>query len=549
MSASREKKKRQDLYSTGDLSKTPSHSGGSSVWKKVVAIVCAVVFVVAFVLVMFANSGFLPAHLTAATVNNYKLTASMYSYFYQDSISTIQNYFGQYWSSIVDPYTPYDEQIYDQQTGQTWAEYFHEYTNDAIVETYAVKDAADAAGFTLDKETMQYISDSVASLSTTATSYGYNSADAFLQSYYGKGCNTESYQEYLTLQHIASSYATQIQASYSYTDEELESYYEANANDYDMVNFRVYMFDGTGTADDNIVSTDNADTTDEESETTEPTEEEKAAALAEAERKGAEMAAASAGDENEFLRQAFMADFGVSEEEATANAIAGSSIDTDTLMENYTYSYSTSLGGTECADWLFDSSRSYGDTTAITYNDSYSCVLFYISREDNDYNMVNVRHILITPEETESTGDEEADAAAEQAAKDAAKEEAESLLDQYLAGEQTEDAFAALANEYSAAPGSNTNGGLYENIYQGQMVETFNDWCFNPIRKPGDTGIVESEHGYHIMYYVGTTDTTYRLYLAQMAKLNEDFTAWKDTATEGYTVSENSLGMRFVKTN
>ena len=128
----------------------------------------------------------------------------------------------------------------------------------------------------------------------------------------------------------------------------------------------------------------------------------------------------SAGDENEFLRQAFMADFGVSEEEATANAIAGSSIDTDTLMENYTYSYSTSLGGTECADWLFDSSRSYGDTTAITYNDSYSCVLFYISREDNDYNMVNVRHILITPEETESTGDEEADAAAEQAAKDAA---------------------------------------------------------------------------------------------------------------------------------
>lgn len=53
----------------------------------------------------------------------------MYSYFYQDSISTIQNYFGQYWSSIVDPYTPYDEQIYDQQTGQTWAEYFHEYTN------------------------------------------------------------------------------------------------------------------------------------------------------------------------------------------------------------------------------------------------------------------------------------------------------------------------------------------------------------------------------------------------------------------------------------
>ena len=547
MSASREKKRRQDLYSSGDLSKTPSHSGGSSVWKKVVAIICAIVFVVAFVLVMFANSGFLQAHLTAATVNNYKLTPAMYSYFYQDSISTIQNYFGQYWSSIVDTSTPYDEQVYDQQTGQTWAEYFHEYTNDAIVETYAVKDAADAAGFSLDDETLQYISDSVASLSTSATSYGYNSADAFLEAYYGKGCNTENYQEYLTIQHIASSYATQIQTSYTYSDEELESYYEEHANDYDMVNFRVYMFDGTGKSEDNVVSTDDGTTSDEAA--AEPTEEEKAAALAEAERKGAEMAAASAGDENEFLRQAFMADFNVSESEATASAIASSSIDVDTLMEDYTYSYSTSLGGTDCADWLFDSSRTYGDTTAITYDDSYSCVLFYISREENDYNMVNVRHILITPDETETTGDEAADTAAQEEVKANAKAEAESLLDQFLAGDQTEDAFAEMANTYSDDPGSNTTGGLYENIFRGQMVETFNDWCFDPVRKPGDTGIVESEHGYHIMYYVGTTEMTYRQYLAQTAQINEDFTAWKDSVTEGYAVKENSLGMRFVKTN
>ena len=40
-----------------------------------------------------------------------------------------------------------------------------------------------------------------------------------------------------------------------------------------------------------------------------------------------------------------------------------------------------------------------------------------------------------------------------------------------------------------------------------------------------------------------------RQYLAQTAQINEDFTAWKDSVTEGYAVKENSLGMRFVKTN
>ena len=544
MSASREKKKRRDLSTTENGSQK-SAASGTPVWKKVVAIVCAIVFIVAFVLVMIANSGFLATRATAVTVNGYKVSAAMYNYFYEDSISTIQEYYGDYWSSIVDPSTPYDEQIFDSQTGQTWADYFLEYTNDAIAETYAVRDAAVAAGFTLDEETMQYITDSVASLETSAATYNYSSADSFLEGYYGKGCNTENYQEYLTMQYTASAYATQIQTSFTYTDDELQAYYNEHANEYDMVNFRVYMFDGTGASEDGTVAT-NSDGTTDSTDTTELTEEEKAAALEQAEQLGAEMAQASAGDENEFLRRAYIADFGVAEESATPDAIAQSSIDPDTLKEDYTYSWSTYLGGTDCADWLFDTSRSYGDTTSITFN-SYNCVLFFISRENNDYDMVNVRHILITPEEVESTGDEEADAAAEQEAMDAAKAEAESVLDEFLAGDQTEDSFAELANTYSDDPGSNTTGGLYQDLYQGATVDAFNDWCFDPSRQPGDTGIVETEYGYHVMYYVGTS-TNYQLYLAKNAMINNDFTAWKDAAMEGYTVTEHSFGMSLVDT-
>ena len=34
------------------------------------------------------------------------------------------------------------------------------------------------------------------------------------------------------------------------------------------------------------------------------------------------------------------------------------------------------------------------------------------------------------------------------------------------------------------------------------MVESFNDWCFDDIRQPGDYGLVKTEFGYHLMFFV-----------------------------------------------
>ena len=113
---------------------------------------------------------------------------------------------------------------------------------------------------------------------------------------------------------------------------------------------------------------------------------------------------------------------------------------------------------------------------------------------------VNVRHILITPEDVEDSSDEDAVAAA----KAAAEEKAQAVLDEWLKGSRTEERFAELANTYSDDPGSNTNGGLYEDVYSGEMVQAFNDWCFDPERAVGDYGIVETDYGYHVMYFSGS---------------------------------------------
>lgn len=104
----------------------------------------------------------------------------------------------------------------------------------------------------------------------------------------------------------------------------------------------------------------------------------------------------------------------------------------------------------------------------------------------------NVRHILIQPEDTAS---EESWASC--------LESAQALLDQWKQGEATEDSFAALAIEYSADGGSAADGGLYTDITPSTgFVPTFLNWTINPARQVGDTDIVQSDYGYHIMYYV-----------------------------------------------
>ena len=119
-----------------------------------------------------------------------------------------------------------------------------------------------------------------------------------------------------------------------------------------------------------------------------------------------------------------------------------------------------------------------------------------------DSKYVDVRHILI---QVEATGtDEEGNAVSSDEDWASCEAEAQDVLDTWLAGDKTEDSFAALANEKSEDPGSKSNGGLYENVYEGQMVTEFNDWCFDAGRQYGDYGLVKTSYGYHIMFYVGS---------------------------------------------
>ena len=145
------------------------------------------------------------------------------------------------------------------------------------------------------------------------------------------------------------------------------------------------------------------------------------------------------------------------------------------------------------------------------------------------YPTVAVRHILVKAEAAE-------DGTYTEEAKEAAKAKAEEILKEWEEGDRTEESFAALAEEYSEDSGSNTNGGLYNSVMQGQMVEEFDAFCFDESRKSGDTAIVYGESGsyagYHVMYFVGEGDPadneTGRSYIA-----SEKMSEWLTSLTEG----------------
>ena len=121
--------------------------------------------------------------------------------------------------------------------------------------------------------------------------------------------------------------------------------------------------------------------------------------------------------------------------------------------------------------------------------------------------------------------------------KAAAKTAAEEILAEWEAGDATEESFAELANAKSD-DGDGTTGGLYENISpDSNYVDAFKDWALDD-HQPGDTGIIETQYGYHVMYYVGQTDYTYRDYQIETQLRDEDVTAWYTETVDAVTVTE-----------
>jgi len=80
--------------------------------------------------------------------------------------------------------------------------------------------------------------------------------------------------------------------------------------------------------------------------------------------------------------------------------------------------------------------------------------------------------------------------------------EAQELLTYWqMKTKQTEATFGEVARKNSQDAGTMITGGLYQGIRKGQMNQVLDDWCFDPARQVGDTVILRSQYGVHILYF------------------------------------------------
>lgn len=176
----------------------------------------------------------------------------------------------------------------------------------------------------------------------------------------------------------------------------------------------------------------------------------------------------------------------------------------------------------EKMEYTLDDLSAYYDEHAEEYEAQY------IQKVDKP--MISVRHILIQPTETDEDG------SFTDAAWEAAKTEVERIYAEWEASDHSEDTFAEMAAQYSV-DGSSTNGGLYENVYPGQMVEEFNDWCFDDARQVADYGLVKTRFGYHIMFFSAVGDEIYWPTVVKEDYLNDQAALLLDDICARYPVT------------
>ncbi len=432
---------------------------------------------------------------------NYYYYQVWYSYSYQ-AMYYEQNYASYYGEGAGVTFTGYDytkspesqeyKSDYESMTGvtidslnlkdnqvATWADVFKYAAVSQIIESKYGAIKAREAGIELTEEEQTSLDDNIESVRESATENDY-SLNRYLRAQFGNGITEKLLRNIIEQGDLATSYFAKVKedTENSITKEDVESRYKENADDYNIVTVRLYTFS----------------TTLDESVDDEATEKAYAATKADA-----ESFAKSVTDEASFVSLA-------------AKEIADADEDTDaesaTLCEDYTKA-DFEAQSEDMANWVYSADRAVGDISVFDIGDgSYDVVMMIVlPHKDTSSAGNNVRHILISFPEGEDT-DEDGNAVVSDAQKEETKAKAEEVLAEYEKN-PTEENFINLTKEYTGDvddEGNPNNDGLYEDVTSSsQYVDSFKNWACDESRKPGDVGIVESDYGYHIMYYVGSS--------------------------------------------
>ncbi len=509
---------------------------------KVISIVLCAVIVLGVVAFSLNYYGALQRVIKIGGVgSDQSVTIAEYEYYYMRAYNQVR-YQAQYYQYYYQTSNGYDLSLTPEEQTQTtkdadgneitWTEKLHEDTLEIIQLHKAYYNEALKMGLKLTKADEAFIDKQIEDLRDEAKSAGSNSSssnsenkvtyslNAYLRKVYGGSINERFLRKQLKIQVLAQKYLTERtnEIAKGYDQKDIDAEYKKDTTAYDFVTFRAYTFKTT-------------ELTKEDNETDDALKARQAKANAEVKKNANDFYNAVTND----------ATFTAKAKELNKDT-ADYNVDKETKY-SMLKSTAQSTFSEDAAKWLFDSSTKVGSKKLFSDEENGKYIVVLALSKPHQEQTVTARHILFQTKD-QSSGNALSE---EEIAKK--KTQAEDVLKKFNEGDKTEDSFAALANEYNEDTGSSSNGGLYEHIYPGQMVTEFNDWVFDANRKAGDVELVETDYGYHIIYFVAKDGKDYYDSTIRSSKANEDIETETKALQEGkdYVVGLGPRRMNYAE--
>lgn len=431
---------------------------------------------------------------TVATTKHYEITAAMYAFFLYDQIGQNSSYLQYYGYDTSLSITEQTSKCAFDET-KTWFEYFCESTNEMIDQYVAAANAAIDAGMSLTDEEKKDLDDTVKQLNDYALQSGYAGIDEYLAEMYVYSVDEQVLRKCIEIQQLGYNYMNEYYGNVYDTEhpiEELEKYREEHPEEFLKADYVYYNFFGTYDKD--------------------ATEEEMQAAFADAKKRAEEFAAQYTTLES-FKNAIVEAENEGREDPYEADVILDDYV---IVGELYSAEGAADEDVNDLYEWMYSSDRKAGDMYIGEdkyYDDVFYTVFFLVTPAYYDDYVTNSVHHILYGIDTTLTGDELEEAY------EAARVKAQATLDGFLnGGDVSYEAFEKLAEECKKDTENVLEASKYENVPLDYMVAEFEEWLYDEARKPGDTGLVKTTYGYHIMYFI-----------------EDGLPVWQSTAHGGYS--------------
>ena len=428
-----------------------------------------------------------------ATVDGQKISIGMYDYYYASIVSYYEQY-ASYGYYSLDTTKDYSKQYTTDDDGNkiSWQKFFETEALKEVEQITTYYSKALEEGVTLTSAQKKTIDKQISTLKDSASQNDV-SLDQYIKANFGTYCSEDTIRIMLEQYYLSANYKGKFKSETKVTDNDVDKYYNDHKNDYKKIEF-YYIASPYDATDDN--SKNESIKTAEKIMAKMKDKKSVIALVPEVYSSYIDSQVMSSMEQDSTLTEKKAREEAVkSYESNVVTTVSGSDSPFDDKMNTWLFSDDTKVGSKK---YYIDESAGY---IYIVLKTSKASV-----EEDETY---TVRHILVAPESgsnSSSSTSEKTEYTDEQWA--AAKKKADSILDKFNKTDKSEYEFAKLAEQYSTdsastSSGSNDSfGGLYESVTLGQMVPDFEKWSIDDSRKYGDTGIVKSDYGYHIMFFI-----------------------------------------------